>query len=139
MAFAVATSFLTILYVYTTIYHKIAASTLLISKHLPGRHNLTLPSVLWNFIFHQGHATSLLIALCYTLFIIIPSVFFLIMQENTAVWNCILFTVRIHYILDAVIYVYTDRAVRRLFVDRVLKFVFFFRALIGSNVVHPLN
>ena len=139
MAFAVASSFLTILYVYTKVYHKIAASTLLISKHLPGRHNLTLPSVLWNFIFHQGHATSLLIALCYTLFIIIPFVLFLIMPEKKAVWNCVLITVRIHYILDAVIYVYTDRAVRRLFVARVLKIVSFFRALSRSNRVYPSN
>ena len=139
MAFSAASSFLIILYVYTTIYLKIAASTLLISKHLPGRHNLTLPSVLWNFIFHQGHATSLLIALCYTLFIIIPSLLFLMMPEETAVWNCVIITVRIHYILDAVIYVYTDRAVRRLFAARVLKIVSFFRALSRSNRVYPSN
>ena len=47
--------FVLVCYAYIKIYLVLAKSSRRVSRHLPGKKNLKLSSILWNFIFHQGH------------------------------------------------------------------------------------
>jgi len=129
----ITATFIAIVYVYSRIYFKLAASTLMVSRHLPGRKHLKLRSVIWNFIFHKGYATSLLIAVSYIVFILVPCVWFLV---NRVVWDCMIITFRVHYIIDALIYVYTDKMVRKVLVKKVRRIV---ARVMASNRVDSQN
>ena len=103
--------FLTILWSYTRIYLKLVKSSQRVSRHLPGRHNLKLPSIAWNFIFHQGHITALLIVLCHGVFIFTPLT---IQTVKLKMWYMAVLFFKLSSTLDAVIYVYTDKEVKKL-------------------------
>ena len=117
--------FMFILYSYTRIYLRLAKSSQLLSRHLPGKQNLKLPSILWNFIFHQGHITSMAIVVCYFLFILIPAVVtFMLFLVSRDLWLCFLWFSVMHNlncIFDAIIYIYTDKDVKKLFLKKVNK------------------
>ena len=126
MTTGISTVFMFILYAYTRIYLRLAKSSQRVSRHLPGQQNLKLPSILWNFIFHQGHITSLAIVVCYFLLIIIPGVVtsMLFHVSTHHFWSCFLWSpvmYNLNYIFDAIIYIYTDKDVKKLFLKKVNK------------------
>ena len=106
---------------YSKIYMQLAASAQRIARHLPGRQNLQLGSILWNYIFHQGHITSLMIVAAYTVFVFLPGLWWSVCNIWFSKWYLqasimILITWKLNCICDAFIYIYTDRQVRKLFV-----------------------
>ena len=68
-----ASVFIPCVYAYARVYTTLAASALRLSIHLPGRAKLKLPSVIWNFIFHQGNTTPLMIVVAFFVFVVVPN------------------------------------------------------------------
>ena len=122
MTISVNTIFIFMLFAYIRIYLRLANSSQRVSIHLPGQQNLKLHSILWNYVFHQGHITSVCIVVCYFLFIIIPVLVTFVLFLYDTCYSCLLWfgmMANLNCILDAIIYIYTDRDVRKLWVKKV--------------------
>ena len=120
----IAIIFVFCVYAYTRIYMKVAASTLRTSRNLPGRQNLKLTSVLWNFVFHQGQATSLMIVAVHFLFVFLPiscwSICIIVFPRATEqAFDVFAIALSVNCMVDAFIYIYTDKSVRKVFVAKV--------------------
>ena len=123
--------FVFIFYAYSRIYLKLAKSSQRVARHLPGQHNLKLPSILWNCIVHEGHLTSMAIILCYLLFHIAPIAVAAVLINDSSSGFTIKHSsdLRIAWlittpdymngILDAIIYIYTDKDVKKLYLKKV--------------------
>ena len=105
---------------YTRIYTTLAASAIRLSSHLPGKTNLKLRSVVWNFIFHQGNATPLMIVIAFFVLVVVPYTWWSITamffpQDSLLPWSIYVITLRLDAVSDALIYIYTDKDVKKLF------------------------
>ena len=123
LAFLLAV-FILCVYAYTRIYTTLAASALRLSSHLPGKINLKLRSIVWNFIFHQGNATPLMIVVAFFVFVVVPwtwwsltAMFF--PHYSSLPWSVLGITLRLDAVSDALIYIYTDKDVKKLFLMKV--------------------
>ena len=125
-------------YAYTRIYLKLAASTLRVSTHLPGRKDLKTRTIIWNFIVEQGHVTSLVLVICYLLFVQVPTTWFsldvVLSHDTSDTWVLGQVTFKLNCMLDALIYVYTNREVRRMLMVNVRLFAC---SWFASNDVAP--